>query len=281
MTATPSGNLVCYIISLSPQAENPVKLQASLANQGILAQVFSAVDGRQKRPKLQGREVYNIDQALTRHGQELTNSEIGCYLSHYRVIQQAYEKGASFVCVLEDDVAIEANFGGVVNDLMAQDLELVRLMALKLRRRKVVKTLTDGTLLTRPERGVLGTQAYLFNRRGMKKFLDHAWNMYEQIDHVLDHFFLFDLAQYAVEPHIALELPSSSSVAKKPKASSRQPNLWQKIRHHPAKLGFSLRRHAYLRNNKTDFYPNELPTKRPGKSERLRGKGKAADVLKP
>ncbi|BFM05925.1 glycosyltransferase family 25 protein [Halioxenophilus aromaticivorans] len=272
-------HLICSIITLNRQVETAGNLFRDIQQQGLPCQWFAGVDGRQEKPALQGREFYNLDRALTRHRQELTVSEIGCYLSHYRAVQQAYEQGYEFACILEDDVVIEDNFATVVRELMAEDLELVRLMALKLRRRKVVKTLASGCLLTRPERGVLGTQAYLFNRRGMQKFLDHAWDMYEAIDHVLDHFFLFDVAQHAVEPHIAYERVRPTNVQKTPCNRCQKPNLWQKLRHHPAKLSFSRKRHAYFRTHKAALFPNDLPNKCPGKSLRLRGKGEAGNVL--
>ncbi len=281
MIVQPAHNkaLLCTIITLDPQAETAANLHRDVKQQGLACQWFTGVDGRNAMPDLQGREFYNLDRVLTRHGQALTHSEIGCYLSHYRAVKLAYEEGYQHVCILEDDVVIEDNFASVLDELIAEDLELVRLMALKLRRRKVVKTLAGDTLLTRPERGVLGAQAYLFNRSGMRKFLDHAWNIYEAIDHVLDHFFLFDVEQYAVEPHIAYELVRPTNVQKTPCNDYPKPSFWQKLRYHPAKLNFSLKRHAYFHTHKKALFPNDLPTTRPGRSQRLRAKGEAGKVL--
>jgi len=252
---------------------------SSLQQQGLPSQWFDAVDGRHVQPSLLPGENLNIQKALVRHQQALTNSELGCYLSHYRAIKQAYDAGYNYVCIIEDDVVVEPQFGDVVRALMQENLDLVRLMALKLRRRKVVKELLAGTILTRPERGTLGTQAYLFSRNGMKKFIHHAGDIYEAIDHVLDHFFLYDLDLYAIEPHAAYELVRESSIQKKPSSNSLKPNLWQKILHPWAKLRFSMQRHAFMKAKKEQLYPNELPKQLPGKSARLRGKGEAADII--
>ncbi len=271
----------CWVISLSPQADNTLKILASLKGQGIEAQVFLAVDGRQGPPVLEADEYIDESLALIRNRKLLTDTELGCYLSHLRAVRTAYNDGYEFVCILEDDVAIEPHFAQVLRGVMPKELDLVRLMALKLRRRKVVDDLLPGVVITRPERGTLGTQAYVFNRVGMRKFLGHANRIYEAIDHVLDHFYLLDLDTYGVEPHAVYELTTPSSITKTIPNMARRPNVYQRLIYHPVKLYFSLRRHWYFFRHRADLYPNELPSKRPGKSARLRGKGAAcAAILK-
>ncbi|BFM09755.1 hypothetical protein GCM10025791_17990 [Halioxenophilus aromaticivorans] len=250
-----------------------------LEQQGVGAEFFTAVDGRSQPPALLPGERLQPHLSLLRLGRTLSNTELACYLSHLRAVQKAYDSGASHVCLLEDDVVIEPNFASTLDALVVDELENVRLMALKLRRRKTVKTLPNGVVLTRPERGTLGTQAYLLNRAGMIKFLRHASTIYEAIDHVFDHFYLFDLASYGVEPHVAYELGQGSSVSKRPEPAGQQPSWLHRLAYQPTKLWFSLRRHWYLTRHHSLFYPAHYPSSKPGKSPRLRGKGKAANVL--
>ncbi len=272
-------SLACYVISLNADGDDTVSLCDALAEQGITAKVFPAVDGRNGYPDLQEGEKKNVSLAMIRNKRYLTASEMGCYLSHYRAIKAAFDDGREFVCALEDDVVIEPQFAAVLLALLDRNLEMVRLMALKLRRRKVLGEIAAGVQLTRPERGTLGTQAYLMNREGMRKFLAHASSIYEAIDHVFDHFYLFDLDTYSVEPHIAYEQARESSIKKRPAAASRVPTLLERLAFRPVKLYFSLRRHLYLWRRRKDFYPAEFADVRPGKSPRLRGKGLAAKAL--
>ncbi len=271
--------LICQVITLNPAASNTQQLLRALTNQGLPAGLFPAVDGRSGYPELMPGEIRHDRLALLRHHKLLTPSELGCYLSHLRAVRQAYDSNAQFVCVLEDDVVLEPEFGSTVNALIPLNLDLVRLMALKLRRRKLLQEIVPGIHLARPERGTLGTQAYLLSRNGMKKFLDHASTIYEVIDGVLDHFYLFDLDSYLVEPHVAYELTGQSSVMKQHLSVAQPPSLFDKLAYHPVKLYFSWRRHWYLLRRHRDYYPATFPDQRTGKSQRLRGKGAAAKIL--
>ncbi|MYM61848.1 glycosyltransferase family 25 protein [Pseudomaricurvus sp. HS19] len=265
-------SLACRVITLNPRADNTCKLLSSLRQQGINATLFDAVDGRQGFPPLQTGERLDQRMAMLRRRSHLTATELGCYLSHLRAVREAYDQGYEFVCLLEDDVVIEPGFAAVLAELLPEQLDIVRFMALKLRRRKLVKTLSAGVDLVRPERGTLGTQAYMLSRRGMEKFLAHASHIYEAIDHVLDHFFLFDLDTWLVEPHTAYELAGSSSVSKRETAAAA-PGFRESLLYHPVKLWFSARRHLYFWRKRAELYPNQWPVRRPGRSPRLRGKG--------
>ena len=273
------AKLACVVISLNPDEPNFGRLMNSLEEQGIHPEHFPAVDGRSAYPSLEGKERISERMSMLRVRRLLTSSEVGCYLSHLRAVKKAYNEGYDYVCVLEDDVVIEPEFGNTIRALLSENLDIVRLMALKLRRRKPLRDIVYGVMLTRPERGTLGTQAYMMSRTGMKKFIDHASVIYEAIDHVLDHFFLFDLETYAVEPHVAFELDNGSTIVKKHDKPSRTPNLFERIAYHPVKLYFSLRRHWYLLRHQEDMYPASWPLNRPGKSSRLRGKGEAHQLL--
>ncbi|WP_374961427.1 glycosyltransferase family 25 protein [Spongiibacter tropicus] len=264
--------LACWIITLNPEAENSKKLLNDLTTQGLEAGVFPAVDGRKQCPPLEEGERVSRFLSMVRHRKLLTNSELGCYLSHLRGVRKAYAEGFSHVCLIEDDVVIEPQFAEVVNKLLYEELEMVRLMALKVRRRKILKAVVEPHQLVRAERGTLGTQSYLMNRTGMKKFLDHACVIYEQIDGVYDHFFLFGLDTYNIEPHVCYELDNGSTIAKLVDASAERPNFLERLLFHPVKLWYSLRRHYYLNKRRTEFYPAEMPVENPGKSARLRRK---------
>ncbi len=271
-------SLACRVITLHPQADNTRKLLSSLRQQGINAELFDAVDGRHGFPPLQAGERLDQRMAMLRRRSHLTATELGCYLSHLRAVREAYEQGYDFICLLEDDVVIEPGFPAVVAELLPEQLDVVRFMALKLRRRKVVKILSSGVDLVRPERGTLGTQAYMLSRRGMEKFLAHASHIYEAIDHVLDHFFLFDLDTWLVEPHVVYEVAGPSSVSKR-EIRAKAPGLWESLLYHPLKLWFSARRHLYFWRKRAELYPNQWPAQRPGRSARLRGKGRECREL--
>lgn len=261
---------VTHVITLAPEATETRELLAQLQSQGIQAEIFPAVDGRQGMPALQPGERFCRWKALARHKRWLTGAEIGCYLSHLRAIRSAWEAGHEHVCILEDDVCLEPDFARIAEELRADPaLELVRFMALRLRPRRIIRPLGDGShQLVRPLRGTVGTQAYQLNRSGMEKMLAHAACLYEPIDKVLDHFWLFDLNTYLVEPHLVWERPSPSSIAR-PGDTRGEAGLQHRLAHPFYKLYHSTLRHRYLRRLAAEFTGASMPAPDVGKTPRL------------
>lgn len=266
-------SIPCWIISLDPSAPMPSSLAAQLAAQGVDHRFIPGVDGRRGKPPLVGREHIAARRALIRHGKTLTSSELGCYLAHYRAVQRAWDEGLERICIMEDDVSLEDDFARVLAAVAAlpEDMEMVRLMALRVRRRKVLSPLPgcDSHRLVRPERGWCGCQAYVVNRRGMKKFLDYACAIFEPVDKVIDHFWEFDLRLYGVEPHVCWENEHPTSIVKVPAQLPPVP-LHYRLAAPFAKLAFSISRHSYLRRHADEFYPAEKPPVRMGRTKRMR-----------
>lgn len=263
--------LPCWIISFDPASPSASALSQALTAQGVTHGFVPAVDGRQSAPPLQGREKIDVRKSLIRHQKLLTNSELGCYLAHYRAIQKAFDEGLARVCIMEDDVVLEPDFGRVLAELasLPDDIEMIRLMALRIRKRKIISTLSDGQHnLVRPERGWCGGQGYVLTRPGMQKILDHGCNIFEPIDKLFDHFWEYDIQLYGVEPHLIYETEHVSTIQKKPSSPVHIPLHYRLVI--PLLKGlFSLSRHFYLTRHKAEFYPATKPEKRMGKTKRL------------
>ena len=167
---------------------------------------------------------------------------------------------------------LEPAFGQVLAELeqLPPEVEMVRLMGLKVRKRKEVQTLADGThQLVRPERGWCGAQGYVINRVGMKKVLDYGSRIFEPIDKLFDHFWEFDLQLYGVEPHLLWESEHESSI-KKSNVHRDRVAPWLYWLYPLGKLWRSLKRHYYLRQHSNEFYPAQKPKQRPGRTTRMK-----------
>lgn len=259
-----------WIIALNPQNPVALDLQRTLIEQGINAEIKPAVDGRQTMPTLQGREQLSQRKALIYRKAPLTSAEVGCYLSHYRLIQQAWDQGLSHICLFEDDVAAEPGLGDLLRGIVALDdsAHLVRLMSLKIRKRKIVQELPGGYTLVRPLRGALGTQGYVVNRAGMERILAFGATIYLPIDKLYDNFFLYDLNCFSVEPHAVYEIVRPTSVKK---AGAKKNNNWMLNLHwQMSKLMRSIRRRIYYIAHYKHFHPASKPKDRQGKSARIR-----------
>ncbi|MFA7553092.1 MAG: glycosyltransferase family 25 protein [Spongiibacteraceae bacterium] len=253
------------IISLNPASADCRRLLNELNQQGLTTEIFSAVDGRHATPAFVGDEVLDLKATLKYRRSALTSSEIGCYLSHLRAIRNAYENGIEKLCLLEDDVRLEPHFAEVLAAAfeLPNTIEFIRLMGLKVHRRKLLQPVNDNYALTRPLKGLCGTQGYIINRCGMIKVLEFGKTISEPIDKLYDHFWKMDLRTYSIEPHIIWEEASSSSVAKKNTSSSvkKLPDLKSFV----AKKRRSLNRYAYLLTHSNEFFPAKKPKQKPGK----------------
>jgi glycosyl transferase family 25 len=221
-------------------------------------------------PKFEVGEQLSQIKALIYRKAKLTTSEVGCYLSHLRAIRQAYIQGDSHVCIFEDDVVAEPGLGDLIKDiaLLSEDFHLVRLMALKIRKRKLLHKLPSGYTLTRPERGALGCQGYVLNRTGMKKMLNASTAIHMPIDKVVDSFFLYDLHCFSVEPHAIYEQLHHSTIVKTAGKLDKRP--WVKLIWHLNKLYRSARRRLHYLKHYSAFYPTAKPEGKHGKSQRIR-----------
>lgn len=262
----------CWVITLNPDKPAVQKLLTELAAQGVSAQTVPGVDGRSGMPALQADERLASATTRWRHLCELNGSEVGCYLAHLRALKRAQESGLNRVCLLEDDVELEPDFARVLAELeqLPDEVEMIRLMGLKIRKRKVVKMLSDDVhQLVRPERGCLGTQGYLINHIGMRKVLDHGHNIFEPIDKLYDHFWEYDLRLYSVEPHLIWESTGGSSIIKSNVAKASVAT-WLYWLHPIGKFFRSVNRHWYLWRYRREFYPAERPLEKPGRTARMK-----------
>ncbi|WP_020412244.1 glycosyltransferase family 25 protein [Microbulbifer variabilis] len=262
----------CWIISLHPEGGTVYNLLETLKSQRLRTALVSGVDGRSALPRFEGDEVLCNRTTRWRHLCALKNSEVGCYLAHLRAIRLAYQTGLNRVCILEDDVQLEPDFGKILAELerLPEEIEMIRLMGLKVRKRKIIKTLNDGIhKLVRPERGWCGAQGYLLNRKGMEKILGHANRIFEPIDKVFDHFWQFDLKLYGVEPHLLWETAHTSSIVKSNVGRAKVAR-WLYWVHPFGKLWRSVERHIYLLRHYQAFYPAQKPKQRPGRTARMK-----------
>lgn len=264
-------NVNIKIITLNPESANVQELRRQLAEQGLQSTCFPGVDGRKGMPELEPDESINQARSLKMNLIEMTSTEVGCYLSHLRVINEAYKAGTPRLCVLEDDVLIENTFKSVLLKILElpDEVEFVRLMGLKMHKRKLVIKLDESNYLTRPVKGLCGAQGYVINRAGMKKVIDVGCNISEPIDKFFDHYWDIPLKCYGIEPHLIWERPrKGSSVAKQSRDHASKP-LGKSIQKHLVKLVRGFRRRSYMMKHWREFSPATRPTKKLGRTERI------------
>ena len=265
------------IITLNPNSEQVQELSSFLESQGLTFKLEKGVDGRKSFPNLEKDEYVDQKKSLKMQQVKLTQSEVGCYLSHFRTIKKAYNENLDQVCILEDDVLIEPDFKKVLSlvEKLPDEFEQVRLMGLKRHKRKNVCEISTSHRLVRPVKGLCGSQGYVLNRRGMKKILQYGGIISEPIDKFYDHFWEIDLKSYCIEPHVIWERPIikssiiKSSIIKASRSEATKP-IGKLLKKHIAKLQRGLKRRLYIFKHWNDFFPAKKPANAMGRTARIR-----------
>jgi glycosyl transferase family 25 len=186
-----------------------VHMQAMLKSIGIDAEYVPAVDGRKLTRAERAR--YDAAAATRVYGCHMSESEIGCCLSHLAVTERMVRENIACALVLEDDVVCGPDLVSVVNELCSKaDPEwlLVRLETQKPVLNNPVSRRTRGRLtsrlqrggLYRMERGVLGAGACLVRREAAQRLLDQGSRLCMPFDQMLDRYWENGIVPFLVRP---------------------------------------------------------------------------------
>jgi glycosyl transferase family 25 len=211
MSSVPSlRSLPVFVINLQADTQRRRHMSPLLAALGLTGEFVAAVDGRSLSEA--DRVAYDQDRALRVYGVAMLDTELGCYLSHYRLYERIVREGIETALILEDDLEISPDLPVLLQDLLTRpDNEwlVVRLESLRHRVRtppsaeflgKRVADLSGGAGLYRLRTHVLGAGAYLIRREGAARMLEYGRRIFMPIDHTMDRFWENGILPYVVRP---------------------------------------------------------------------------------
>ncbi|KAJ6224461.1 hypothetical protein RDWZM_003006 [Blomia tropicalis] len=101
-----------YVINLRRRFERRVRMEKSLKVLGIRAKFWDATDGKQLTNEyLEKHDIKSLKGYVDPfHKRLMTLGEIGCFLSHYRVWEDAWRNNYTKIIIFEDDVRFEKRF---------------------------------------------------------------------------------------------------------------------------------------------------------------------------
>ncbi len=231
--------LPVFVINLPQELERRRHMEAELARVGLTAEFVPGVDGSRLREEDWRR--YDKETSLQVYGVDMLAGEIGCYLSHYRLLQRMLDENLDVALILEDDVRFEDDFPDVLAALMQapRDWLLVRLSTSRrtsadwaANRGRAVAQLTPRYRLLRLGTHVLGAGAYLVTRAGAQRLVDYGCKIVMPIDHTMDRYWENGIKPYVVSPFPVQQrqdLPSSIG-NRDPRRRYRMPKgvLWRR-----------------------------------------------------
>lgn len=190
--------ILVRVISLERSTERRERVRRELKNFSHEWTFLNAVDGFALKalPK-------SYDQAKVRRlqGHDLTLGEIGCYLSHLSAWQQCVQENKPML-VFEDDFVLGPETEAIIEDLMAcRNLwGVVRLSGIHETQDSTVKenhlyklAINDGD--------PCGTACYLIQPEAAQTLINHSVEIYEAVDHFMEHFSKHGVRIYAAKPY--------------------------------------------------------------------------------
>ena len=182
-----------FIINLKKNIERKKHMEVLCAKYNFRPIFVDAVDG-EKLTKEQRDKCYSKNKAISHLGRELSNSEIGCALSHISIYKRIIKNNMEMAIILEDDVVFNENLLEVLRLTYKYpsnwDLILLghysyqalpknsSLQASFWQRHK----LTNKHFVGRPAVHCWGTHGYIINVKGAKKLLSELKYIYLPID---------------------------------------------------------------------------------------------------
>ena len=190
--------ILVRVISLERSTERRARVRHELTNFFLEWQFLNAVDGFALKalPKS-----YNQEKVKRLQGHSLTLGEIGCYLSHLSAWEQCVQENKPML-VFEDDFILGPQMEAVITDLMAcRSLwGVVRLSGIHETKDSAVK---ESSLyrLTINNGDACGTACYLIQPEAAQTLIKHSVEVYEAVDHFMEHFSKHGVRIYAAKPY--------------------------------------------------------------------------------
>jgi len=221
------NNLQTIVISLLRSPQRREKAGIELSKTSLSWSFLDAVDGSQfqELPK-----EYNSRKVRRLLGFKLTKNEIGCFLSHKKAWQLCLENNHPTL-VLEDDFVLLPHFERTLELLLSEIKEwnLVRLQALAESSHEAVKLFGDFSIVKNHSDPV-GATAYILKPEAAKILLENANEIYEPLDHFLEHKTKHGVDMLAVKPYPVDISKSPSTIADRPEIRKSVRGVKKRVR---------------------------------------------------
>ena len=195
---TASLPLQVLVISLCRSLDRRAKVAQELQKTSLSWTFLDAVDGSALQtppPEYRALKVKCLQ------GYELTPNEIGCYLSHKEAWKYCVEKNIPTL-IFEDDFVLTPEFEHVVSALLSSpnSWSFVRLQGLYEVSYQDI-SLIDGVHLVKNIGDAVGATAYLLKPEIARALILQSADIYEPVDHFLEHQKKHGLEFLAVRPY--------------------------------------------------------------------------------
>ncbi|MBT8525894.1 glycosyltransferase family 25 protein [Polynucleobacter paneuropaeus] len=187
------------VISLQRSPDRREKVRQELSKINLPWEFLDAVDGSQM--SISPAE-YKVDKVKRLQGYALTANEIGCYLSHKKAWQRCVDQNLPTL-ILEDDFTLAADFENDLKTLLENSdrWDLLRLQGLY--EVPYTKVGQVGNMIIAKNQGdAVGATGYLVKPVIAQRLIDASHEIYEPVDHFLEHHQKHHLDFLAIRPYL-------------------------------------------------------------------------------
>ena len=186
------------VISLAGSDARQQKVRAELDKTSLNWRFLDAIRGSALTSTPKEYKPTKVKNLL---GFELTPNELGCFLSHKKSWQECVDKNIPTI-VFEDDFFLLPHFEKAIDFLMNDcgRWNAVRLQGLSDVPQEVIQTNGDISLV-RNIGDAVGATAYLLKPEAARILLEASTDIYEPLDHFLEHHQKHNLEFLAISPY--------------------------------------------------------------------------------
>lgn len=213
-----------YVINLDRDTERMASIHDNLTRLGL---------AYERLPAIMGKDVPDWEKLVDHSAYTWRNrldtpraGEVGCYLSHLKVLETFLRTDAPWCVVLEDDVEVLPACVDVLRALGEKDdWDLVKLFNFHSGMPVKKRELVGGHRLVAHLTRTTSSAAYVVNRRAAESLLKSMRPISEQVDHALDRPWETNLRTRGVRPMPVVLAPvahTSSTIGYQDKAKARR-----------------------------------------------------------
>ena len=201
------------VISLKRSEARRAAFTVLLEQSDLDWEILDAIDGLQLQST---PPEYHEEKVIRLLGFPLSASEIGCFLSHRLAWARCVERERPTL-ILEDDFTFTRHFHELLSKVMVsyQDWDILRLQG--------ITETSDSTLVEHPNFRIvenhgdpLGAAAYILKPSAAKKLIQTSRDIYEPLDHFLEHRQKHGVKIIAIKPYPVIIKGESSTILDRP-----------------------------------------------------------------
>jgi glycosyl transferase family 25 len=204
-----------FVINLASSPDRRRACADQFAAVGLTPTFVDAVDGR-KIPAAEISRIVDERGRLKRAPKPLSPAEVGCYLSHWRVLERIVAQEIPQALVMEDDLLIDGELPKVLEALATKALPPYEMIKLGIsepltKAFEAILPLTDDASLVRHHNVVNSNLAYVITGAGARRFLGYGMPIRYPVDVAMNRSWRHGLDILGVRPWPVLPNPAFSS----------------------------------------------------------------------